>query len=147
MNSFNKRKFIVVASMTTALLGACASAYFLEDKPSVKPFPTPEKLQQQEGREVYVLPDGTDKNKVVGYCTLIVSRPSKEAQRLGENNLEDVCSSDIPHDLDPNAYSSDELISLCKGAEGTIAVVAAENGDGFDADNARFACLTDKPIP
>lgn len=146
----NKEPFSNAAfgALTAAVLAATAFAgyLFMDSTPRIEPFPTPEELQEDLGREVYVLPDGRVLKRVSDYCILIASEPSHKQDRLGENPLEGVCSAAIAHDMDFETYSVGELADLCELANGEVEVVASVSGNGLDGASARFACASDKLI-
>lgn len=124
--------------------GTIAYAYNGGATASVKSTPTPEQLQRQTGRQVYVMPGdisdtshGADLGDARDFCIRVGSGPDPEA--LGFNPLREFCDTHGTHDAYYGALSLSDLGQVCINAGGDFRFVIVDG-------EFRDACLTDIPL-
>ena len=106
--------------------------------------PTPEQLQNETGRQVYIIPGeisdpdhGADLDDARDFCIRIGSGPNPDGP--GSNPLPEYCNTQGLHDAYYGALSLSDLGQACLNANGSFRFVWV---DGEFTD----ACLTDIPM-
>jgi hypothetical protein len=111
----------------------------------VEGYPDPEDVQDETGKEVYVLPvDGSALDEVAKYCIRVGSDVQEGIS--GRNLLEEVCNTGKSADVKKSYYSPTELMRVCESAGGYIVWVSRPGTTGFGEDNTLEACVTRIPL-